>query len=185
MPDPRQAARAYEQALESGDAARVRALLSKDAQDTYSEQDVKALLQRDGQELRAQAAACADESARVEATAVVRGAGQAELGLTLEEGAFRIDSEAALFPRPATPEAAARALRAALSSGHIERIERALSGQRRAFLEERRAALLESLADLERASIRVSDQSAVIELPDGQVLELVEEGGVWRVEGVP
>ena len=185
MPDPEDAARAYEEALRQGDAAAVRALLSQQAQATYSEEDVRALLQRDGKELHARAAACVDPNAEVEATATVRGDGDAELELSLEDGTFHIDSDGALFPRPTTPEAAARALRAALESGRIERVERAMSGERRAGLEERRAALLESLSELDRASIRVSDHRAVVELPDGQMIELVEERGVWRVEAVP
>lgn len=185
MPDPRDAARAYEDAIRRGDARAVRALLSEQAQTTYSEKDVKALLLRDGKELRERAAACVDPAARMEATAVVRGDGDVELGLTLEDGSFHVDSDAALFPRPTTPEAAARALQLALESGRIERVERALSGTRRASLEERRAALIESLSELDQASIQVSDHRAVIELPDGQVIELVEERGVWRVEAVP
>jgi hypothetical protein len=103
----------------------------------------------------------------------------------LEEGAFRIDSDTAFFPRPRTPQAAARALEQALASGQAERVEAVLSAERRADLVERRAALLESLAALEQASVRVLDHRATIELPDGQLLELVEEDGVWRVEAVP
>lgn len=45
--------------------------------------------------------------------------------------------------------------------------------------------LIESLSELDRASIQISDHRAVIELPDGQVIQLVEERGVWRVEAVP
>ncbi len=105
--------------------------------------------------------------------------------MTLEGGVFRIDSDAALFPRPRTPEAAARALVLALESGQVERVEAVLSAERRGGLEERRAALLQSLSGLDQASVQVLDHRAVIELPDGQVLQLVEEQGVWRVEAVP
>lgn len=185
MPDPREAARAYEDAVEQGDAAALHALLSREAQTTYSPQDVSEILERDRRELAARAQACADPDAQVEAVAVVAGAEGAELGLALEDGRFRIDSDTALFPRPRTPEAALRALAWALESQQISRVEATLSEERRASLEERRLALLQSLAERDRALIRVSDHRAVVELPDGQVVELVEEEGVWRVEAVP
>lgn len=185
MPAPEDAARAYREAVERGDAAALHALLSRDAQSAYSEEDVREILERDERELRARAAACAAPAAEVRATAVLDSGKGPELGLTLEEGSFRIDSDSALFPRPRTPEAAARALALALESGQVDRVEAVLSKERRARLEERRAALLESLSELERASVQVSGLRAVIELPDGQVLELLEEEGVWKVEAVP
>jgi hypothetical protein len=159
--------------------------LSRQAQATYSEQDLALILQRDQKELLAHAAAYTAAASEVTATALVTSDAKLELALTLEDGAFRIDSDTALFPRPGTPEAAARALILALSSGQVERVEEILSSDRRADLEERRAALLESLSALDQAAVRVRDHRATIELPDGQVLELVEEEGVWRVEAVP
>jgi hypothetical protein len=185
VPDPRDAARQYEEALEQGDAARLHALLSRRAQATYSEADLALLMKRDGKELLGNARGCVDPAAKVAANASMTTGAGLELGLELEEGAFRIDSDTALFPRPGTPEAAARALIQALASGQVERVEAILSSDRRADLEERRAALLESLSGLDQASVRVRDHRATIELPDGQVLELVEEEGVWRVEAVP
>jgi len=184
MPDPRDAARQYEQAVAKGDAAALHALLSEQGQATYSEKDVRELLERDRAELRALAAACADPGAEVRATATVSGDGT-ELGLTLEGEGFRVDSDAAFFPRPRTPEAAARALAVALESGQLTRVEATLSAERRAALEERRAALLQSLSELEQASVQVMGDRAVVELPDGQRIELVLEEGVWRVEAVP
>jgi len=185
VPDPRDAARQYEEALEQGDAARLHALLSRRAQATYSEADLTLLLKRDGKELLENARGCVDPGSSVSASASMTTGAGLDLGLELEDGAFRIDSDTALFPRPGTPEAAARALRQALSSGQVERVEAILSRDRRADLEERRAALLESLSALDQASVRVRDHRATIELPDGQLLELVEEEGVWRVEAVP
>jgi hypothetical protein len=185
MPDPRDAAREYEQAISAGDAIALHALLSRDAQATYSEQDVAELLRRDREDLVRRAAACSDPAAAVKATATVDSTSGLELELALEEGAFRIDSDTALFPRPQTPEAAVRALAWALRSGEAERVEAILSAERRAALEARRSALLESLSGIDRASYRISDRRAVVELPDGQEIELVKEHGVWRVEAVP
>lgn len=185
MPDPRDAARQYEQAVSQKDAAALHALLSREARSTYSLKDVAELLERDQADLSSRASACAEPAAELRATAVVASPSGLELGLALEDGLFRIDSDSALFPRPQTPEAAVRALVWALKSGETERVEAVLSAERRAGLEERRAALLESLSGLDRASVQVRDHRAVVELPDGQEIELVEEQGVWRVEAVP
>jgi hypothetical protein len=185
MPDPRDAARQYEQAISRGDAAALHALLSQEAQSTYSVEDVAQLLERDGPDLLRHASACIDPAAQVQATATIDSQIGLELGLVLEAGGFYVDSDTALFPRPQTPEAAVRALEWALRSGDTQRVEAILTAERRAGLEERRAALLESLSGLEQASVQVLDHRAVIELPDGQQIELLQEQGVWRVEAVP
>ncbi len=75
MPDPRDAARQYEQAIRSGDAAVLHALLSREAQATYSEQDIVALLERDRRELLENAAGCVDPASEVSATALLTGWG--------------------------------------------------------------------------------------------------------------
>lgn len=185
MPDPRDAARSYEKAVRSGDAVALRELLSEEARLAYSEADLRRLLQAEKVELASRAASVAAASARVDVRATLGTARGPELSLAVEQGEFRLSSDSALLPRPESPRAALVALGAALHSRDAGRLEVLLSEEQQVRMAERRAALLSSLLELDGATWEVQDEKATAVLPDGQVVELVREGGVWRVRALP
>src|SRR5262245_31087947 len=111
LPDPRAAARAYADAAARGDAARVHALLTREAQRTYGPSGVAKLVRDERAELGRMAAAVTRPDARVEAQATLRLADGSEAVLTLEHDEFRVAAAETLPSAARTPAEALDGLR--------------------------------------------------------------------------
>lgn len=183
MPPPEEAAAAYSQALESGDAAALHQMLTSQARENISEEEVKAELERNKAEHSQRAVAFSGaEPVVVEGEASLFLQGGHDVVLSLEGGGFALSSGSVLPSRPLTPEQAARDFALALAMRNYERIEGALSERGKKQLAEVFDSLDEELKALDLAIFDVREDSAVVSFPSGMHLLLVREAGVWRIE---
>src|SRR5262245_57227061 len=90
LPDPKEAARTYAEAVRRGDAEAVHAMLTRDSRRSLGAQGTRRLLTSERLELERQAKALLAAPPSVEATATIPLADGSEVGLTLEEGGFRV-----------------------------------------------------------------------------------------------
>lgn len=185
VPDPRSAAAAYRDAVRSGDHSAMYDLLSADARETYSEREVEAILTTERTELGERAESVGSDSAVCVSKAMVPLAGRRTATLHLEGGAFRLAGTTAFPSLSESPEQALENLSVALSTRSLPLLMALLTERQRLMFEERLESLIESLALRDGAMIRVKQDRAEVELPDGQQLLLRLEDGSWQVEELP
>lgn len=182
LPDPREAAQAYVEALEKGDAETVHAMMSERSRRELHVEDVRRLMDEAREELVAQAKAASDPNATVQATARVRYADGEEATLELEDGEFKVSSADALPALARTPEQALAQLRRVLARRSYAGLTRVLSPSARSALESDLGSLVEGLAHPEGLEIDVQGESASVRVEGGHVVKLRRERGIWYVE---
>jgi hypothetical protein len=185
IPDPRDAARTYQEAVERGDPQALHALLSEEGRVAYSPEDIALLLEQDRMEIQAQAASVNEPDARVEGRARVMLADQREAELTFSESRFWVQGTLALPFQSQSPEELLQSLATALDSRSLPLLLSLLTEEQRSRVEERLDALSASLALRNGAVVRVRGERAEIELPDGQLLVLRRQHGSWQIEELP
>lgn len=182
VPDPRTAAREWEEALRRDDRKAIYEMLTAASQRAYGATGMDRLLAENREELVALAAAAHAGDARVQATATLSyGDGQAA-ELVLEQGHFRVLGDEALPLAAKTPTDALRQLRAALQRRSYGALLRLLTRETRWLLESEVQALVEALEEPGGLQIKMEGRRAKASLPGGHTVTLEHEDGVWTIK---
>jgi hypothetical protein len=177
------AARAYGEALSSGDADGAHGLELATA--------------HRGRDVAAQAARIADareELGRVgralasAGDAVIRTraripleSGELVVLARAADGSWRIEGGTPGAPALETPRDAIAALRSALTRRDLRALEEMLAQRSRAAWEREVERVLEETGDLDALQIVIEGDRATVTTPDGAVIELARESGEWRL----
>lgn len=181
-PDPRDAAKAYAAAVQSGDADALFEMLSEDDQRNLSRDGVRMLAARDQKELRDYAAAVGQDGARASAVATLRFKDGEQASLVLEDGHFRVTSAGTMPGGARSPEEALDQLRRALARRSYPALLRVLSPATRAAVERDLRGLLAVLEKAGSLPIAQSGDTATVQVPGGHRVKLRREGTLWSVE---
>lgn len=183
MPPPEEAAAAYARAVEAGDAATLHQMLTSQARENLTQEEVSAELEKNAVEHKVRATEFSGgQTLEINAEATLFLEGGEDVVLSLEAGGFALSSVSVLPARPNSPELAMRQFAMAVAARNYERISGALSAQGQRQLSEVFASLDEELGALDLAVIDVRGDSAVVTFPSGLILLLVRESGIWRIE---
>lgn len=184
LPDPKVAARAYADAAARGDANRLHALLTREAQRTYGAPRVAELVRDERAELRARAAAVTARDARVEATATLVLADGGRVELALEPEGFRVAAADSLPAAARTPTEALDGLRRALARRSYTALLRVLSVESRNAVETEVRSLAQGLENPATLDVRVQGDHADVDVGGGHRITLRREDGSWHVEDI-
>jgi hypothetical protein len=182
LPDPRLTVSSYAEAVARGDAPRIHALLTREAQRTYGQAKVTELVRDERAELGRQAAAVSRPDARVDASATLLLADGTSVELALEPEGFRVAAADTLPAAARTPTEALEGLRLALTRRSYAALLRVLSAESRAAVELDLRALATALGDPATLDIRVQGDRAEVDVGAGHLVTLKRESGTWRVE---
>jgi len=182
LPDPRDTAREYAEAVARGDAERVHALLTRSAQRDFGREGTARRVREERSELSANARALAAPGARVEATATIPLRNGDDVELSLEDDGFRVDAAQTLPSAARTPAEALEGLRQALGRRSYAALLRVLSAETRFAIESDLRALAAGLGDPKSLDVKVTGDRAEVELPGGHSVRLKREAGIWRVD---
>jgi len=184
VPDARDAARAYAEAVRRGDHQAVFAMMTRESQRALGEQGAQRLLADAKVELGRQATGLLEEGARVEAVATYRLEDGESAELVLTPQGFRVGA-AGTFPSAArTPAQALEGLRRALARRSYPALVRVLSSETQNAVETEVRSLVEGLENAETLEVKVEGDTATVEVPGGHRIRLKREAGVWRVDDV-
>lgn len=181
IPDPKLAARRWNDALQRGDADAAYALLSESARQAYGREGVKRVLARDREELLAVVAAATSQNAQLETLARVGYGDGHSASVVLEDGAFRVAAAAALPARATTPEAALLELREVLARRSFAGLLRVLTADAGSTLDSHLTSVVAALADPGAVEIEIDGRRATVRLRGGHTVKLEREDGAWRV----
>jgi hypothetical protein len=182
MPDPRSAAREWEEALQRDDRKAIYEMLTAASQRAYGTRGVDKLLGENRSEIVARAQAASSSAARVRATATL-GYGDGQFAeLVLESGRFRVFGDEALPVEAKSPAEALRQLRAALQRRSYGALLRLLTRETRWMLESEVQALVDALEEPGGLQIKVEGRRAKASLPGGHTVTLEHEDGVWTIK---
>ncbi len=184
LPDPRDAARTYAEAAARGDAVRIHALLTHEAQRRFGAEGTRRRVADARPEIVRNGRALLAPGVRVEGEATVLLADGGEAALSLEGDSFRVDAAATLPSAARTPAQALDGLRRALQQRSYAALLRVLSVDTRGSVEGDVRALVAGLEDASSLDVRVNGDRAEVDVPGGHAVSLRREGGVWRVEDV-
>ncbi|HEV8246122.1 MAG TPA: hypothetical protein VGP93_10160 [Polyangiaceae bacterium] len=184
VPDARDAARAYAEAVNRGDHQAVYALLTRDSRRDYGVEGTRRLLADAKQELTRQGAALLQPGTRVDAVAHYQLLDGESAELVLTEHGFRL-SAAGTFPAAArTPAQALEELRRALSRRSYAAVIRLLSSDAQGTLESEVRSVVKGLENAQTLDVKVEGDAATVEVPGGHRITLKRESGIWRVDNV-
>jgi hypothetical protein len=182
MPDPRTAAREWDEALRRDDRKALNEMLTAESQRAYGARGVDKLLSENRTEISALALAASSSNTRLHATAVI-GYGDGQIAeLVLEEGHFRLLGDEALPVESNSPADALRQLRAALQRRSYGGLLRLLSRETRWLVESELSALVDALEEPGALQIKVEGRRAKASLPGGHTVTLEHEDGVWTIK---
>lgn len=181
LPDPRLAAVQYAEAARSADSERIYALLSREAQRDFGHQGTRELAQEAKPELRRQAAALLAPDVKVQAAAEIFFTDGESALFNLEQGRFRLSSLGTVPSRARTPSQALGDFRRALARRSYPALLGVLSLETRAALERELKSLVEGLENPETLDVKVSGDTAVVDVPGGHQVKLRREAGVWQI----
>jgi hypothetical protein len=184
LPDPKLAAHAYADAAARGDAPRLHALLTRDAQRNYGESRIAELVKDEREELRAKAAAVTAGDTRIEATATLVLADGGRVELELEPGGFRVAAADTLPAAARTPTEALDGLRRALARRSYAALLRVLSAESRNAVEIEVRSLAAALENPATLDVRVQGDRADVDVGGGHQITLRREDGSWHVEDI-
>jgi len=182
IPDPRDAAREYSDAVAKGDADAVYAMLTTDAQRAEGRKGVQKLLGESKKEIEQTAKAVGSRETRVEMLATVRFEDGEQAELTVEEGHFRVQSAGALPHGARTPAEALSELRRALARRSYAGVLRVLSSESKSSLENDLRSLVDGLEQAETLDVKIDGDHAEVKIPGGHSVKLKREAGIWRIE---
>jgi hypothetical protein len=182
MPDPRAAARDWDEALRRDDRKAIYEMLTAASQRAYGSAGVDKLLGENRSEIAAVAQAARSNDARVRATATL-GYGDGQVAeLVLEDGRFRLLGDEALPLDAKSPADALRQLRTALQRRSYGALLRLLSRETRWMIESELQALVDALEEPGGLQIKVEGRRATASLPGGHTVTLEHEDGVWTIK---
>ncbi len=182
MPDPRDAARAYARAAAAGDADALYEMMTSEGRQSHGRDGVQRLVEETRPELQRRSQSLSKGPLLAAARAEL-GYGDGEVAvLELEEGTFRVGAAATLPAGATTPHQALADLRRALAQRSYAALARVLADGNRRHLEEQLTSLVRSLEDPEGADVSVQGDRATVTLPEGHLVSLRREQGVWKVE---
>jgi hypothetical protein len=182
LPDARAAAARWSEAAERGDADAMYEMLTEDARRTYGKDGTKQLVLANKKEIAGDARALASDNTEVEATATVRFADGEQAVLEVEEGTFKVGSAGALPSGARTPAQALSELRQALARRSYAGMMRVLSSDTKNAVENDLRSLVTGLEQPETLDVKVTGDTAEVQIPGGHSVRLKREGGVWRIE---
>lgn len=182
LPDPREAAKEYAEAIAKGDAEAIHGMLEEESRRELHVEDVRRLLADAKDELSEQAKSFGDPAATVQAVARVRYGDGETATLSLEDGAFKVTAADSLPASASSPAQALEQLRRVLARRSYAGLMRVLSASTRNAIESDLRTLVESLAHPEGLEIEVQGDRASVRLEGGHLVKLRREQGVWRVE---
>lgn len=183
LPDPKLAAARWAEAAERGDSEAMYAMLTEDAQRTYGKDGTKRLVDANKKEISSEARAVASDKSEVEATATVRFSDGEQAVLEVEQGQFKVSSAGALPAGARTPAQALSELRQALARRSYAGLMRVLSADTKNAIENDLRSLVIGLEQPETLDVKITGDSAEVQVPGGHSVRLKREAGVWRVEG--
>ena len=181
LPDPKLAAASYAEAARTGDSERIYALLSSEAQRDFGREGTRKLVQQAKVELSRQGAALLAPESRVQASAEIRFEDGESALFELEDGAFRLSSLGSLPSRARSPSEALGDFRRALARRSYPALLGVLSLETRSALEGDLKSLVLGLENPETLDVKVSGDSAVVNVPGGHQVRLRREAGVWTI----
>ena len=193
---PQQALDAYATALRDGRTQDAYALLSAEAKKEIPYESFQRIVRENPDEVREIARSLGNAASPPRVTAVVTAPGGEALLLVYEDGAWRVDGSAIDLYGQSTPEAALHAFVRAFRNRRYDVLLRFIPDAEREGLgvaELKRAWEGEERADLERlvsavetalpsARLEVTGDRATMAYGAAGTVELVREGGVWKVE---
>lgn len=182
LPDPKAAAARWAEAAERGDSEAMYGMLTRDAQRTYGKDGTRRLVQANKKEITDEARALASAKTDVEATATIRFADGEQAVLEVEEGQFKVSSAGALPSGARTPAQALSELRQALARRSYAGLMRVLSADTKNAIENDLRSLVIGLEQPETLDVKVTGDTAEVQVPGGHSVRLKRESGVWRVE---
>jgi hypothetical protein len=182
LPDPRAAAERWAQAAERGDTDSMYEMLTAEARRTHGRRGTSELVAANKQEISKDARALASSKTEVEATATVRFSDGEQAVLEVENGSFKLGSAGALPAGARTPAQALAELRQALARRSYAGLMRILSSDTRNAIENDLRSLVLGLEQPETLEVKVTGDSAEVQIPGGHSVKLKREAGVWRVE---
>jgi hypothetical protein len=193
---PQDALGAYSAALREGRSRDAYALLSSDAKKDIPYEAFQRIIRENPDEVMEIGRALARPAAPPRVTAVVKAPNGESLLLVLEDGAWRVDGSAIDLYGQATPEVALKAFVRAFKNRRYdvllrfvpeaereglgaEELRRSWEGEERAELEALVAAVE---ANLPSSRLEITGDRAAMAFGAGGTVELVREGGIWKVE---
>jgi hypothetical protein len=182
MPDPRDAARAYARAAAAGDADALYEMMTSEGRQSHGREGVQRLVEETRPELERRSQSLSRGPLVAEARAELGYADGEVAVLELEEGTFRVGAAATLPAGATTPQQALVELRRALAQRSYATLSRALADGTRRHLEDQLSSLVRSLEDPEAADVSIQGDRATVTLPEGHLVSLRREQGVWKVE---
>ncbi len=182
VPDPRDAARAYAEAAERGDADAILAMTTAASRRAAGDEALKARIADERAELADQGRELARADLRVEAAARLRYADGEEAALDLRAGQYRVTAAGTIPGGGRTPGEALDQLRRALARRSYGALMRVLSPTTREAVEGDLRRLVEGLDEPRALPVEVSGDAALVKVPGGHQVKLRRDGGVWRVE---
>jgi len=182
VPDPRDAASGYAEAVARQDIDGVWALMSESARKARTRDDVKRVLAGEHVELAEHARGVASKDARVAASAKLRFDDGEVSTLDLRGGRFWIATAGALPGGARTPDEALDQLRRVLARRSYAGLMRLLTPSTRASVEQDLRTLVLGLEHPEALDVQIAGDAASVAVPGGHHVRLRKENGVWRVD---
>jgi len=182
IPEPDAAAREYAVAAQRGDSDAIYGMLSTEAKRTYGKDGVRRLVQDTRGELASRGKALASKQTTTRTVAVVRFSDGEEAELVVQDGELKVGAAGALPTGARTPARALAELRQALARRSYPGLIRVLSAETRSAVESDMRSLVTGLEHPETLDVKVTGDTARVEVPGGHWVTLKREAGVWRVE---
>jgi hypothetical protein len=181
VPNPTDAGDRYAEAIRQKDARALYEMLDEESRRALGPEQVERLLRDSAPELERRARLLAGPEREVSAQAALRFSDGEVVTLKLEEGGFRLSSASAFPSGASTPAQALHELRAALARQSYPALLQVLSDETRGEIERQVLELIRGLEHPEALDIVVDGDSATVTTAAGHRVELVNEGGVWKV----
>jgi hypothetical protein len=195
---PQDALSAYAAALRAGKTQDAYALLSEDAKKDIPYESFQRIVRENPDEAREVGRSLSRPAAPPRVTATVKAPNGETLLLVLEDGAWRVDGSAIDLYAQVTPDTALRSFVRAFKNRRydvllrfvpesereglgVEELKRAWEGEERAELEGLVAAVETSLPS---ANLEVTGDRATMAFGTGGTVELLREGGLWKIEDI-
>jgi hypothetical protein len=182
IPDPKDAVKAYAEAAAKGDATAIYAMMSEKSRVALTQKQVGAMVADERGELADQAKALGAAGVVIKARARVRYADGEDAALDLEEGVFHITAADALPAGARTPAQALEQLRRVLARRSYAGMMRVLSPSTRSAIEADLRSLVLGLEKPEGLEVRVTGDTATVQVPGGHEVKLRREAGVWHID---
>lgn len=193
---PQEALAAYSAALRAGRAHDAYELLSAEAKKDIPYESFERIVRENPDEVAEIGRSLGHPAAPPRVTARVKAPNGESLLLVLENGAWRVDGSAVDLYGQTSPESALKAFVLAFKNRRydvllrfvpdaereglgVEELKRAWEGEERAELEALVAAVE---ANLPNGRLEVTGDRATMAFGAGGTVELVREGGLWKVE---